>query len=227
MISLSFHWLLTYLLHSTLLLGCAALLDWRRRLTARGLSSPLWRIALFGGFASASLQPRWLAFFADVQHTAGFAAHRAISADSFGAVLLPPLQGDAIDIAPLLVLLWLGVVFCGLAYLVILLGQAARELGRMPIVRNPALERSAAQLALRARISRPKLASTSPSRCPTSCASGCTSSPRSSHSGASSAFRPGCSKNMSCLASMPRSLMKWRIFGGATTSGGSPAASPR
>ena len=32
MISLCFQWLLTYLLHSSVLLGCAALLDWRRLL---------------------------------------------------------------------------------------------------------------------------------------------------------------------------------------------------
>lgn len=48
-------WLLTYALHATLLLGAVALLTWRRRLPA-ALDEGLWRVALFGGLLTASLQ---------------------------------------------------------------------------------------------------------------------------------------------------------------------------
>ena len=78
MISLCFQWLLTYLMHSSVLLACAALLDWRRRLTARGMSSPLWRIALFGGFISATLQPALLGLVTDIAHTTALASPRRL-----------------------------------------------------------------------------------------------------------------------------------------------------
>ena len=111
MISLCFQWLLTYLVHSSVLLACAALLDWRRRLTARGLSSSLWRIALFGGFISATLQPALQGFFADFQQGAALAEHRTQSEVAFAGVVITPLQADAIDFAPLLVPAWL-VITC-------------------------------------------------------------------------------------------------------------------
>jgi beta-lactamase regulating signal transducer with metallopeptidase domain len=155
--SLCFHWLLTYLLHSSLLLACAALLDWQRRLTARGMSSPLWRIALFGGFVSATLQPVLQLLFAELRRPAALASLRTLSVDPFAAVALPPLQADAIDIAPLLVPAWLGVAICGFFYLLVRLIRALREIGRMPAVSSGALERDANQLALRARISVPEL----------------------------------------------------------------------
>jgi beta-lactamase regulating signal transducer with metallopeptidase domain len=156
-IAICFHWLLTYLLHSSLLLACAALLDWRRRLTARGLSSPLWRIALFGGFISASLQPALQSHLADFQHIAALASHPSVSATSFPRIELPPLQADAIDIAPLLVPLWLGIACFGLAYLLTRWVRVAREIGRMPVVASPALEHAMSQLACRARIPMPQL----------------------------------------------------------------------
>jgi beta-lactamase regulating signal transducer with metallopeptidase domain len=157
MISLCFQWLLTYLLHSSVLLACAALLDWRRRLTARGMSSPLWRIALFGGFFSATLQPVLLGVFANFQHTAALASHPSFSKDAFAALVLPPLQADAIDIAPLLVPVWLGIAGCGIVYLLVRLVRVMREIDRMPVVSSTAIERSAHQLARRARISVPQL----------------------------------------------------------------------
>ena len=75
----------------------------------------------------------------------------------FAALMLPPLQADAIDIAPLLVPAWLGVAGCGLVYLLMRLVRVMREIGRMPVLSSPALERSAHQLALRARIPVPRL----------------------------------------------------------------------
>ena len=157
MISLCFQWLLTYLLHSSVLLACAALLDWRRRLTARGMSSPLWRIALFGGFISATLQPALQGFFTDFQNTAALASSRIFSTDPFAALVLPPLQADAIDVAPLLIPVWLGIACCSIVYLLMRLFLVMREIGRMPVLSSPAFERSAHQLALRARISAPRL----------------------------------------------------------------------
>jgi beta-lactamase regulating signal transducer with metallopeptidase domain len=157
MISICFHWLLTYLVHSSLLLGCASLLDWRRRLTAYGMSSTLWRIALFGGFISASLQPQLQALFADQQYGAVLSAPRDFAAGSIHALALPPLQADAIDIAPLLVPAWLGIVLCGVAYLFVRWIRVRRETGRMPILTFPALVRSAHTLALRARTPKPTL----------------------------------------------------------------------
>jgi beta-lactamase regulating signal transducer with metallopeptidase domain len=156
-ISLCFQWLLTYLLHSSVLLACAALLDWRRRLTARGMSSPLWRIALFGGFISATLQPALQDLFTDFQYTAALASPRGFSADPFAAMVLPPLHADAIDLAPLLVPVWLGIACSSIAYLFVRLGRVMREIGRMPVVSSPALERNAYQLAVRARIPTPQL----------------------------------------------------------------------
>lgn len=157
MTSLCFQWLLTYLLHSSVLLASAALLDWRRRLTERGMSSPLWRIALFGGFATATLQPALQGFFADFQRTAALASPRIFSADPFAAVVLPPLQADAIDVAPLLIPVWLGIACGGIAYLLLRLVRVMRDTGRMPAVSSPALEHSAYQLAIRARIPAPQL----------------------------------------------------------------------
>ncbi len=157
MISLCFQWLLTYLLHSSVLLVCAALLDWRRRLTARGMSSPLWRIALFGGYVSATLQPALQSVFADFQHTAALAAHPTFSENPFAALALPPLQADAIDIAPLLIPVWLGIASCGVVFLLARFAHVMREIGRMPIVSSPAFQLSAHQLADRARISVPQL----------------------------------------------------------------------
>jgi beta-lactamase regulating signal transducer with metallopeptidase domain len=156
-ISLCFQWLLTYLLHSSVLLACAALLDWRRRLTARGLSSPLWRIALFGGFVSATLQPQLQGLFADSWQSGAPASEHAFSVDPFAVMALPPLQGDAIDVAALLVPVWLGAACCGIAYLLMRWFRVMRRIDRLPIVSSPALERCARQLALRARIPMPEL----------------------------------------------------------------------
>jgi beta-lactamase regulating signal transducer with metallopeptidase domain len=156
-ISLCFQWLLTYLVHSSVLLACATLLDWRRRLTSRGLSSPLWRIALFGGFVSATLQPALQALFTNFSRAGAHASSRILSADPFAGVVLPPLQADAIDLAPFLVPVWLGIACGGVTYLFICLGRVLRETGRMPVVSSPALERSAHRLAARARISAPQL----------------------------------------------------------------------
>jgi len=157
MMSICFQWLLTYLLHSTVLLACAALLDWRRRLTARGLGSPLWRIALFGGFVSASLQPQLLALFADWQPGVAANSLAPLAGNPFPAVDLPPGLSNAIDIAPLLVPLWLGVAACGVVYLLARLVRVMRETGRMPDVSSPEVERRAHELALRARIRTPAL----------------------------------------------------------------------
>jgi beta-lactamase regulating signal transducer with metallopeptidase domain len=157
MTSLCFQWLLTYLFHSSVLLGCAALLDWRRRLTARGLGSPLWRIALFGGFFSATLQPAFLGISADVGHTAALVSHTAFSENAFAALVLPPLQADAIDLAPLLIPVWLGVAGCGLVYLLMRWVRVKREIGRMPAVSSVVVARCADELALRARIPVPRL----------------------------------------------------------------------
>jgi beta-lactamase regulating signal transducer with metallopeptidase domain len=157
MISLCFQWLLTYLLHSTVLIGCAALLDWRRRLTAGGVSSPLWRLALFGGFFSATLQPVLLGFFGDFQLTAEFANAQTVPDVGFAALMLPPLQADAIDIAPLLVPTWLGIAVCGLVYLSIRLVRLIRVIGRMPVLSSPDFEHRAHRLALCARIPMPQL----------------------------------------------------------------------
>jgi beta-lactamase regulating signal transducer with metallopeptidase domain len=156
-ITLCFQWLLTYLVHSSVLLGCAALLDWRRRLTTRGMSSTLWRIALFGGFVSATLQPVLQGFFADTGHTAALALQRPFPGDPFAALALPLLQADAIDLAPVLIPAWLGIAFCSVAYLLTRLARVMREIGRMPVVSSPALERSVRELALRAKISAPEL----------------------------------------------------------------------
>jgi beta-lactamase regulating signal transducer with metallopeptidase domain len=157
MISVLSHWLLTYLLHSSVLLGCAALLDWRRRLTARGVSSSLWRIALFGGFVSATLQPELQGFLADFQAGPAPSSPRAFSLAPFSPVVLPPLQAEAIHIATLLVPFWIGIAGCGVAYLLANLARVLREIGRMPAVARPALERSAIGLAGRARIPNPRL----------------------------------------------------------------------
>jgi beta-lactamase regulating signal transducer with metallopeptidase domain len=153
-----FQWLVTYLLHSTLLLGCAALLDWRRRLTGRGMSSPLWRIALFGGFISASLQPAMQGFFADgLEYTAWTAAGRGAAQNPVAAIVLPPLGADAIDIAPLVIPIWAGVVAAGLVYLLAGLIRVMREVRGMPLAQSPPLERSAQELASSAGIVTPRL----------------------------------------------------------------------
>ncbi len=157
MISVCFQWLLTYLVHSSVLLACAALLDWRRCLTARGASSPLWRIALFGGFVSATLQPALLGLLADLPLAPASASQPAFSEDAFAALMLPPLQADAIDIAPLLVPAWLGIAGCGIVYLLMRLVRVLREIGQTPVVSSPDVERTAHQLALRARIPAPQL----------------------------------------------------------------------
>jgi HEAT repeat protein/beta-lactamase regulating signal transducer with metallopeptidase domain len=50
-----FAWLLTYAVHSTILLGGALLLT--PRIRSHGVREMLWKTALFGGFLTASLQP--------------------------------------------------------------------------------------------------------------------------------------------------------------------------
>jgi beta-lactamase regulating signal transducer with metallopeptidase domain len=153
-----FHWLVTYLLHSTLLLGCAALLDWRRRLTKRGMSSPLWRIALFGGFISATLQLAMHGFFANgLEFTAWTAARGGDAQNPLAAIVLPPLGADAIDIAPLVIPIWAGVVAAGLIYLIAGFIRVMREVRGMPLAQSPPLERSAQELASSAGIVAPCL----------------------------------------------------------------------
>jgi beta-lactamase regulating signal transducer with metallopeptidase domain len=153
-----FQWLVTYLLHSTLLLGSAALLDWRRRLTERGMSSPLWRIALFGGFISATLQPALHGFFANgLEYTAWTVSRGSASQNSIAPIVLPPLGADAIDIAPLAVPIWAGVVAAGLVYLLLGFIRVVREVRRMPLAQSPQLERSAQELASSAGIIAPCL----------------------------------------------------------------------
>jgi beta-lactamase regulating signal transducer with metallopeptidase domain len=156
MIADIFQWLVTYLLHSTLLLGSAALLDWRRRLTGRGMSSPLWRIALFGGFISATLQPAMQGFFAN-EYTAWTAARGGAAQNPFAAIVLPPLGADAIDIAPLVIPIWAGVVAAGLVYLFAGFIRVMREVRAMPLAQSPALGRSAHELATSAGIVAPRL----------------------------------------------------------------------
>src|SRR5687768_18524677 len=107
------------------------------------MSSPLWRIALFGGFVSATLQPALQLLFAELRQPAALASLRTFSADPFAAVALPPLQADAVDIAPLLVPAWIGIAICGFFYLLLRLIRALREIGRMPAVSSAALERDA------------------------------------------------------------------------------------
>jgi beta-lactamase regulating signal transducer with metallopeptidase domain len=153
-----FHWLVTYLLHSTLLLGCAALLDWRRRLTKLGMSSPLWRIALFGGFISATLQPAMQGFFANgLEYTAWTASLGGAAQNPVAAIVLPPLGADAIDIAPLVIPIWASVVAAGLVYLLAGYTRVMREVCGMPLAQSPPLERSAQELASSAGIVAPCL----------------------------------------------------------------------
>jgi beta-lactamase regulating signal transducer with metallopeptidase domain len=157
MIAVIFQWLVTYLLHSTLLLGGAALLDWRRRLTGRGVSSPLWRIALFGGFISATLQPAIHGLLANgLEYTAGTSQGGA-SQDAVAAIVLPPLGADAIDIAPLVIPIWAGVAAAGLVYLLASFIRLMREVRGMPLAQSPALERRAQELAASAGIVAPCL----------------------------------------------------------------------
>ena len=157
MIALGFQWLLTYLVHSTVLLLGAALLDRRRRLTAHGSSSGLWRLALFGGFVSATLQPALRDVFAGFQVPAASGSLAAVHQDPFTALALPPLQADAIDIAPLLEFAWLAVAVCRLACLFARLVRMRRELASLPMAASPELERNARELARRARIAAPRL----------------------------------------------------------------------
>jgi beta-lactamase regulating signal transducer with metallopeptidase domain len=153
-----FQWLVTYLLHSTLLLGSAALLDWRRRLTSRGMSSPLWRIALFGAFISATLQPAMQGSFADgFEYTAWTAAGGGAAQNPVAAIVLPPLGADAIDIAPLVIPIWAGVVAAGLVCLLAGFIRVMREVRGMPLAQSPPLERSAQELASSAGIVAPCL----------------------------------------------------------------------
>jgi beta-lactamase regulating signal transducer with metallopeptidase domain len=155
-ISLAFEWLLTYLVHSSVLLGCAALLDWRRRLTSRGMSSALWRMALFGGFITATLQPVLRGLLGDFQRAATTTSTQPFT-DPFFAVVLPPLEADVIDLAPLLMPVWLGIAGGGAAYLLLRLIRVVRATGRMPDLASVAVQRSAHQLAMRARIPPPRL----------------------------------------------------------------------
>lgn len=157
MMSAGFQWLLTYLLHSTVLLACAAWLDRRRRLTSHGMSTTLWRIALFGGLISASLQPELRVSLAALQHTVMLSPEHLAPAGGVPALELPPLQADVIDLAPLLVPAWLAIALVGLASLATRLVRIMGETRRMPIADSPALERIARQLALRARIDAPRL----------------------------------------------------------------------
>jgi beta-lactamase regulating signal transducer with metallopeptidase domain len=158
MIAVIFQWLVTYLLHSTLLLGSAALLDWRRRMTGRGISSPLWRIALFGAFISATLQPVINGFFANgLQYTAGTASRSGASQNPVAAIVLPPLGADAIDIAPLVMPIWAGVVAIGIVHLLARLVLDMRDVRGMPLAQSPPLERSAQELAASAGIVAPRL----------------------------------------------------------------------
>lgn len=148
MIEVIFQWLITYLLHSTLLLGSATLLDWRRRQTMRGMSSPLWRIALFGGFISATLQPAMQDFLANgTQYTAWTASRGGASQNPVAGFVLPPLGADAIDIGPLLIPIWAGVVAAGFVYLLAGFIRVMHEVHGMPLVQSPPLERSAQELA--------------------------------------------------------------------------------
>ncbi len=158
MIEVLFQWLVTYLLHSTLLLGSAALLDWRRHLTERGISSPPWRIALFGGFISATLQPAMQAFFANgFQYTAWTVSRGDASQNPVAAIVLPSPGADAIDIAPLAIPIWAGVVAVGLVYLLLEYIRVMREVRGMPLAQSPPLERSAQELASSAGIVAPCL----------------------------------------------------------------------
>jgi beta-lactamase regulating signal transducer with metallopeptidase domain len=49
-------WLFNYLVHSSILLGCAGLAQYCGALQQRRLAELVWRLALFGGLATASLQ---------------------------------------------------------------------------------------------------------------------------------------------------------------------------
>jgi beta-lactamase regulating signal transducer with metallopeptidase domain len=157
-IDVIFQWLVTYLLHSTLLLGGAVFLDWRRRLTERGMSSPLWRIALFGGFISATLQPAMQGFFANgLEYTAWTASGGGASRNPAAGIMLPPLGADAIDLAPLVIPIWAGVVAAGIVHLSAGFVRLMREVRGMPLAQVPPLERSARELASNAGIPTPCL----------------------------------------------------------------------
>jgi beta-lactamase regulating signal transducer with metallopeptidase domain len=157
MISLGFHWLVTYLVHSSVLLACAAALDWRRRLTARGMSSALWRIALFGGFISATLQPALQGFFADYQHAMALVSPQDLSVNRFPAAVPSLMAVNTIGIGLLLVPVWIGFASCGAAYLLVRWFRVARKIAQMPVATSSDLERAVFELARRARIPPPRL----------------------------------------------------------------------
>jgi beta-lactamase regulating signal transducer with metallopeptidase domain len=49
-------WLATYAIHSTLLLGTVAVLDWSKRIRSVGTLEFLWKLAMFGGLFTATFQ---------------------------------------------------------------------------------------------------------------------------------------------------------------------------
>jgi beta-lactamase regulating signal transducer with metallopeptidase domain len=155
--ALLFHWLLTYFVHSTCLLSGAAALDWRRRLTRRGVGTWPWRVALFGGFITSALQS--IFFFSGVQADWGSPAAdpAAVMPAAFTPTVSLTLGGDLDDLAPLILIGWLAVVSTALLYLLTRLRRLLRDIRHLPAVRSAALVRVAAQLSACAGVSPPQL----------------------------------------------------------------------
>ena len=90
MIDALFVWLCTYLMHSTLLLGTAALLDRAGALRRPRLAEFVWRVALFGGLLTASLHaPLHTLWERAMTEAPAKASHAAAPAPLVPAPLVP------------------------------------------------------------------------------------------------------------------------------------------
>ena len=150
-------WLITYFVHSSLLLGCALALDWRRRLTSRGAGTWPWRLALYGGVITATLQPAIYALASEPGFTRAPGGSPVAEGSAFSPALILTLQGDITDFTPMVLACWLGVGGIGIAYLLARLVRLTRDIRQLPTVDCSALEHFVAMLAARATVVPPRL----------------------------------------------------------------------
>ncbi len=120
-------WLLTYFIHSTVLLGVAWLVTRRRRLEPAA-AEVLWKVALVAGLVTGTIQSR-LALTTPAAVTLPVAALPQPAALNQPAALTDPTPSRAPSLALVLVLLWgaiaLGSSFYYVARRLILVGRLA------------------------------------------------------------------------------------------------------
>lgn len=132
-------WLVTYLAHSTVLLGLAYLIERAGIWNRPRFAETVWRVALCGGLATASLQTA-------LRESPGAWTPEALSAfEPVLAIVLPPPVHDA---ALMIALCWLVIVAGGLLHTGVSVYRLNASARRLTICDDPELLAFLDQLAL-------------------------------------------------------------------------------